>query len=144
MSPLEQRAARLAANLAQIKLLTADAEQPWWEKTVVVLADQPHFEKAIALSPEYRESLGAIEFAIEKRSNPPKKPKKPKKLLQGYSLQEAIQLLKAPIETALNRHYTFDEIAQILTTEGIELNADQLRQYYEVSQLRSPSLFIKL
>jgi hypothetical protein len=130
---LEQRVARLEAELAQLKSPTApaEAESPWWKKIVGVFADDPYFEAAVARGREYRESLGAMESAADYLSNLPEKP------AQGYSLQEAIETLREPIETALSRRYTFDEIAQILTTEGIKLNATELSQYYQVTHKKS-------
>jgi hypothetical protein len=130
---LEQRVARLEAELAHLKPPTAEAEAelPWWEKIVGVFADDPYFEAAVARGREYRKSLGAIEAAADELSNLPEKP------IQGYSLQEAIDTLRAPIETALSRRYTFDEIAQILTTEGIKLNGTELGQYYQVTPKKS-------
>lgn len=130
---LEKRVARLEAELAQLKSPnpTAEAEVPWWKKIVGVFADDPYFEAAVARGREYRESLGAMAAAADELSNLPEKP------IQGYSLQEAIENLRQPIEIALSRRYTFDEIAQILTTEGIKLNATELSQYYEVTHKQS-------
>ncbi len=64
---LEQRVARLEAELAQLKSpqAPAEAEQPWWKKIVGVFANDPYFEAAVARGREYRESLGAIETTDE-------------------------------------------------------------------------------
>jgi hypothetical protein len=63
---------------------------------VGVFADDPYFEAAVVRDREYRESLGAIESAADELSN------LPEKSIQGYSLQEAIETLREPIETPLS------------------------------------------
>jgi hypothetical protein len=121
---LEQRVARLEAELLQLKPPPKpdEAEPAWWEKFSGMFADDPYFEEAVAIGREYRESLGAIEAVAEELSNLPEKP--------NYSVQEAIKHLKQPIAAALQRQYTFPEIAQILTKQGIAINAAELSKHY--------------
>jgi hypothetical protein len=125
---LEQRVARLEAELAQRKSpqASAEAEPPWWEKFSGMFADDPYFEEAVTIGREYRESLGAIESAAEELANLPEKP--------NYSLQEAIKALRTPIAEALQRQYTFLEIAQILTNQGIAIKAAELSKYYSAAK----------
>jgi hypothetical protein len=125
---LEQRVARLEAELAHLKSPPAPAapEPPWWEKFSGMFADDPYFEEAVVIGREYRDSLGMIENATEALSNLPEKP--------NYSLQEAIKHLQQPIAEALQRQYTFLEIAQILTNQGIAIKAAELSKYYSAAK----------
>ena len=58
-------------------------------------------------------------------------PPKPK---QGMTLREVILKSKAMINLALKRGYTYDEIAAILTSEGISIKGATLKQYLTESK----------
>ncbi|MDV2998235.1 MAG: hypothetical protein N4J56_007940 [Chroococcidiopsis sp. SAG 2025] len=58
-------------------------------------------------------------------------PTKPK---QGMTLREVIMKSKAMINKALKRGYTYDEIAAILTEEGISIKGATLKQYLTESK----------
>lgn len=67
------------------------------------------------------DKLRAILEKVEARTPP-----KPK---SGMTLREAIQKSKPMINKALKRGYTYEEIAAILTEEGISIKALTLKQY---------------
>lgn len=58
-------------------------------------------------------------------------PPKPK---QGMTLKEVVMKSKAMINLALKRGYTYDEIAAILTSEGISIKGATLKQYLTESK----------
>jgi hypothetical protein len=58
-------------------------------------------------------------------------PPKPK---QGMTLREVIMKSKAMINLALKRGYTYEEIAAILTSEGISIKGATLKQYLTESK----------
>lgn len=58
-------------------------------------------------------------------------PPKPK---QGMTLREVISKSKAMINLALKRGYTYEEIAAILSEEGISIKAATLKQYLAESK----------
>lgn len=58
-------------------------------------------------------------------------PLKPK---QGMTLREVIMKSKAMINKALKRGYTYEEIAAILTEEGISIKGATLKQYLTESK----------
>ena len=58
-------------------------------------------------------------------------PPKPK---QGMTLKEVIMKSRAMINLALKRGYTYDEIAAILTEEGISIKGATLKQYLTESK----------
>jgi alanyl-tRNA synthetase len=58
-------------------------------------------------------------------------PPKPK---QGMTLREVIMKSKAMINLALKRGYTYEEIAAILTEEGISIKGATLKQYLTESK----------
>jgi hypothetical protein len=58
-------------------------------------------------------------------------PPKPK---QGMTLREVIMKSKAMINKALKRGYTYEEIAAILTEEGISIKGATLKQYLTESK----------
>ncbi len=58
-------------------------------------------------------------------------PPKPK---QGMTLREVIMKSKVMINLALKRGYTYDEIAAILTEEGISIKGATLKQYLTESK----------
>jgi hypothetical protein len=58
-SNLEARLEKLEAEVVDLKRkvdLNAP-EAPWWKQIVGIFADDPHFEEAVRLGREYRESL---------------------------------------------------------------------------------------
>jgi hypothetical protein len=122
MAPsLEQRVARLESELTQLKSKQSpsEAEKPWWQKMIGMYADDPYFEAAVASGRAYRQASGVMEsFAAYLPES------------DSYSLQEAIETLKEPIAIALERDYTFAEIAQILTAQGIIISEVELRTRY--------------
>jgi len=58
-------------------------------------------------------------------------PPKPK---QGMTLREAISKFKPTINKALKRGYTYEEVAAILTEEGISIKGATLKQYLAESK----------
>ncbi len=60
-------------------------------------------------------------------------PPKPK---QGMTLREAISKFKPTITKALKRGYTYEEVAAILTEEGISIKAATLKQYLAESKAK--------
>jgi len=58
-------------------------------------------------------------------------PPKPK---QGMTLKEVIMKSRAMINLALKRGYTYEEIAAILTSEGISIKGATLKQYLTESK----------
>jgi hypothetical protein len=58
-------------------------------------------------------------------------PPKPK---QGMTLREAISKFKPTITKALRRGYTYEEVAAILTEEGISIKGATLKQYLAESK----------
>ncbi len=62
-------------------------------------------------------------------------PPKPK---QGMTLREAISKFKPTITKALKRGYTYEEVAAILTEEGISIKGATLKQYLAESKNKKP------
>jgi hypothetical protein len=57
---LEERVAALEAEVARLKqerVSTAEAQRPWWNEIWGTFKDDPHYEEAMRLGREYRESL---------------------------------------------------------------------------------------
>jgi hypothetical protein len=135
-SSLEQRVARLEAALAQLtdQQPSPPAKLTGWKRMVGVFADNPHFEAAFVLGREYRESLAQMADVASTLED------LPDKSLEEYSLFEAVEVLKEEITLAVDRHYTFSEIAQILTDRGISINPEQLeRHYLNASRVQQPT-----
>ncbi|MDV2998182.1 MAG: hypothetical protein N4J56_007887 [Chroococcidiopsis sp. SAG 2025] len=72
------------------------------------------------------DKLKSILSKVEARTPP-----KPK---QGMTLREVIMKSKAMINKALKRGYTYEEIAAILTEEGISIKGATLKQYLTESK----------
>lgn len=72
------------------------------------------------------DKLKSILSKVEART-----PTKPK---QGMTLREVIMKSKAMINKALKRGYTYEEIAAILTEEGISIKGATLKQYLTESK----------
>ena len=72
------------------------------------------------------EQFKSILEKVEARIQP-----KPK---QGMTLREAIAKFKPTITKALKRGYTYEEVAAILTEEGISIKAATLKQYLAESK----------
>jgi hypothetical protein len=72
------------------------------------------------------DKLKSILLKVEARTPP-----KPK---QGMTLREVIMKSKAMINKALKRGYTYEEIAAILTEEGISIKGATLKQYLTESK----------
>jgi len=72
------------------------------------------------------DKLKSILSKVEART-----PTKPK---QGMTLREVIMKSKAMINKALKRGYTYEEIATILTEEGINIKGATLKQYLTESK----------
>jgi hypothetical protein len=72
------------------------------------------------------DKLKSILSKVEART-----PTKPK---QGMTLREVIIKSKATINKALKRGYTYEEIAAILTSEGISIKGATLKQYLTESK----------
>jgi hypothetical protein len=72
------------------------------------------------------EQFKSILEKVEARIQP-----KPK---QGMTLREAISKFKPTITKALKRGYTYEEVAAILTEEGISIKGATLKQYLAESK----------
>ncbi len=66
-----------------------------------------------------------IEAAKKRLRGLPEKPKVPRAL----PLSEAIRQMKVEVQAALKRGYTFDEIAQALKEDGIDVGTPTLKSY---------------
>ncbi len=66
-----------------------------------------------------------ISAAKKRLQSLPQKPKTPKPV----PLSEAIRQIKSEVQAALKRGYTFDEIAQALKEDGIEVGTPTLKSY---------------
>ena len=55
---------------------------------------------------------------------------------QGMTLREAISKFKPTITKALRRGYTYEEVAAILTEEGISIKGATLKQYLAESKVK--------
>lgn len=60
-------------------------------------------------------------------------PQKPKDI---WSLREAIELLQDSITAALDKGYSHDEVAAMLTDRGVEINASSLKYYLSAAKRR--------
>lgn len=65
----------------------------------------------------------SIALLSEDLSSLPERPK------ETYSLREAISKLSQPISTALDRGYSYEEIAGILKDNGIAISTSSLKSY---------------
>lgn len=63
----------------------------------------------------------------------------PAKEKTGWSLKEAIALLKTPIQTALDKGYSREEITDLLSQVGIHIAPSSLKYYLNAAPTRSPS-----
>lgn len=61
-------------------------------------------------------------------------PEKPK---ESWSLREAIGTLQGTITTALERGYSYEEIAEVLTTHGVKISPSSLKSYLTASRKES-------
>jgi len=75
-----------------------------------------------------------IEAAKSRLRALPEKPKAPKTL----SIAEAIRQIKNEVRAALKRGYTFDEIAQALKEDGIDVGTPTLKSYVSRSNKKRP------
>jgi hypothetical protein len=66
-----------------------------------------------------------IEAARSRLRALPEKPRTPK----AFSIAEAIRQIKTEVRAALKRGYTFDEIAQALKEDGIDVGTPTLKSY---------------
>jgi hypothetical protein len=123
-SSLEQRLARLEAEVTQLKAQqnASKLEKPWWKKIIGMYANDPHFEAAVTSGRAHRKASGAMGDAATELSELPEN--------DLHSLQEALETLKEPIALALERNYTFAEIAQMLTARGIVVDEVELSAYF--------------
>ncbi|NJN87114.1 MAG: hypothetical protein HC881_13490 [Leptolyngbyaceae cyanobacterium SL_7_1] len=65
----------------------------------------------------------AIEQATTALQDLPEKPK------EQWSLREAVNLMRDSINDALNKGYTYDEVAAMLTGQGVQINVQSLKYY---------------
>jgi hypothetical protein len=55
---MESRIAALEAEVARLKQkMEKDSAKPWWQQIVGSFANDPHYEEAMRLGRDYRESL---------------------------------------------------------------------------------------
>jgi hypothetical protein len=136
---LEQRVARLEAELAQIKSPkpTAEAEVPWWKKIVGMQANNPYFEAVVEQGRAYRQSLKSIASAAAELSD------LPDQSMELCPLDDAIKHLTTPILVARDRGYSFAEIAQILTTQGVKISPEELQNYFSSTMFQPLSPVVK-
>jgi hypothetical protein len=123
---LEQRVARLEAELAQIKSPkpTTEAEAPWWKEIVGMHADNPYFEAVVEQGRAYRQSLKSIASAAAELSD------LPDQSMELCPRDEAVRQLAPMILVARDRGYSFAEIAQILTAQGITISSAELQNHF--------------
>jgi hypothetical protein len=62
----------------------------------------------------------------------------PEKKKELISLQEAIHQLRVPIETALGKGYSYQELAAMLQQQGILIGVSTLRNYLSLSRQQTP------
>jgi hypothetical protein len=131
---LEQRVTRLEAELARIKLPkpTTEAEAPWWKTIVGMHANNPYFEAVVEQGRAYRQSLKSIASATAELSD------LPDQSMELCPLDDAIKHLTTPILVARDRGYSFAEIAQILTAQGVEISPEELQNYFSSPVPSSP------
>ncbi|HEY9622343.1 MAG TPA: hypothetical protein V6C78_18440 [Crinalium sp.] len=80
-------------------------------------------------------SKNILEQASLSLGNLPEKPKK------DVSLREAIQLMQDDIRSALDKGYDHEEVAELLTEQGVEINGPSLKYYltkYTINRKRGP------
>lgn len=53
----------------------------------------------------------------------------PEKQKDDYSLKEAVDKLKEPLQDALSKGYTYDDLVKILAGRGIKISALTLKNY---------------
>ncbi|HEY9624428.1 MAG TPA: hypothetical protein V6C78_28995 [Crinalium sp.] len=70
-----------------------------------------------------RISKSAIEQATVTLNDLPEKPK------ENWSLQEAVNVMSEAITAALDRGYSYDEVASMLGNQGVDISASTLRYY---------------
>lgn len=67
-------------------------------------------------------------------------PEKPK---ENWSLREAVAVLQESISVALGKGYSYEEIAKMLTTKGVDISASSLKSYLSAAkrqkEITSPS-----
>jgi len=88
------------------------------------------WEKAMARAVEPER----IEAAKSRLRALPEKPKAPK----AFSIAEAIRQIKNEVRAALKRGYTFDEIAQALKEDGIDVGTPTLKSYVSRGNKKRP------
>jgi hypothetical protein len=78
-------------------------------------------------------SKAAIEKATMSLQDLPERPR------ERWSLREAISLLRDEITDALNKGYTYEEIAALLNQRGIQIRASSLKYYLSRSRKADPA-----
>lgn len=73
-------------------------------------------------------SKSSIDQVTQTLQNLPEKPK------ENWSLREAVAQLQEQISAALNKGYSYDEVAQMLTQQGVEISASSLKSYLSVAR----------
>lgn len=73
-------------------------------------------------------SRATIDAANTALQNLPEKPR------ENLSLKEAVAALKDTIITALNRGYSYEEVAEMLSTQGIKISPTSLKSYLSAVQ----------
>ena len=78
-------------------------------------------------------SKSSIDQVTQALQNLPEKPK------ESWSLREAVAQLQDQITAALNKGYGYEEVAQMLSQQGIEISASSLKSYLSVARRQKGS-----
>lgn len=73
-------------------------------------------------------SKSAIDSATSTLQGLPEKPK------ENWSLREAVSVLQESISAALSKGYSYEEVASMLTTKGVDISASSLKSYLSAAK----------
>ncbi len=73
-------------------------------------------------------SKSAIDSATSTLQGLPEKPK------ESWSLREAVSVLQESISAALSKGYSYEEVATMLSTKGVDISASSLKSYLSAAK----------
>lgn len=73
-------------------------------------------------------SKSALDSATLTLQDLPEKPK------ENWSLREAVSVLQESISAALSKGYSYEEVAKMLTTKGVDISASSLKSYLSAAK----------
>jgi hypothetical protein len=76
-------------------------------------------------------SKSAIDSATSTLQGLPEKPK------ESWSLREAVSVLQESISAALSKGYSYEEVATMLSTKGVDISASSLKSYLSAAKRQS-------